>query len=166
VDRQRSVAAGLALGSGLVIASGVAAVVVRDPATSSLSATERPAVATTPTPSPSPSRPAVRPVRQHPSVLGEHHARQRAQHPQELEALPFTGPFPVSPAVALGLLLVAGGSWSMVAAAPRMRVVGSVVVEVQDAARGLSVLARVPTGVRIPRSDDAIGRLRSPGHQL
>jgi hypothetical protein len=166
VDRQRSVAAGLALGSGLVIASGVAAVAVRDPSNSAPAATDRAVVADTPTPTPTVSGPAFRPAHKPPAVLGERHARERGKHPRTLDELPFTGPFPMSPAVALGLLLVAAGSWSVAAGAPRLRTVGSVVVEVQDVDRGLSVLARVPTGVRRPRSDDAIGRLRSPGHQL
>ena len=77
-------------------------------------------------------------------------ARGQAQN------LPFTGPAPVVPTGAIGLVAIIGGAWMLVrwpAGTPSLT---------YDAAfaDGFSVTARKP------RSDGAIDRLRSPGHQL
>lgn len=72
------------------------------------------------------------------------------------QALPYTGPAPIVPTSALGLVAILGGSWLLV------RWPGTATASSYDAAfaDGCSVTARSP------RSDGAIDRLRSPGHQL
>ena len=77
------------------------------------------------------------------------------------QVLPFTGPSPVAPMTALGVLLLAGGAW-MLARWPQRPAVALGSVDGQDAT--LADCSSVT--VRSPRNDGAIERLRSVGHQL
>jgi hypothetical protein len=74
----------------------------------------------------------------------------------QAQALPYTGPAPVVPTGAIGLVAVIGGAWMLVrwpSGTPPVSYDATL-------ADGFSVTARKP------RSDGAIERLRSPGHQL
>ena len=75
----------------------------------------------------------------------------------QAQALPFTGPAPVVPAGAIGLLALIGGAWLLVRwpAAPSV-----------SAGYDATLVGGVSVTVRNPRSDGAIERLRSPGHQF
>lgn len=73
------------------------------------------------------------------------------------QALPYTGPAPVVPTGAIGLLAIIGGSWLLVRWPS-----GTTTTTGYDAA----LLAGRSVTARKPRSDGAIDRLRSPGHQL
>ena len=106
------------------------------------SATESQSAPTTSTQAPAPAK-----------VLGKTVHRVPAGHHQ---ALPYTGPAPVVPTSAVGLLLLLAGSWVLV------RWPAAAGSSGYDAAllTGCSVTARSP------RNDGAIDRLRSAGHQL
>jgi hypothetical protein len=161
----------LGLGALAVLFTGIGAAVVHDDAGTVQAARviTRPVAAPAVTPAAT-TPPAVSPVRHHharPNVLGEQ--RHRAAHrghpaqPVGSDVLPFTGPVPLAPSLALGLLLLIAGMW-LLAGAPPATTIGAALR--YDAARGLSALARSSVTERSPRSDGAIARLRSPGHQL
>ena len=85
-------------------------------------------------------------------VLGE--TAHRAPH-RPVEKLPFTGPAPLAPTGAIGLLTLVAGSWMLVRW-PRTSPRG------YDA----TLVSGSSVTLRNPLSDGAIDRLRSPGHQL
>ena len=141
-----------------VILSAVTAVLVRQPDTHRAAAVRPPVVipssaALTTSTTSTAQAPAAK--HQAPSrVLGKTvHRAARGQ----AQALPFTGPAPMVPASAIGLLAVIGGAWLLVRWPAAAQVSGG-----YDAtfAGGVSVT------VRNPFRDGAIERLRSPGHQL
>jgi hypothetical protein len=161
----------LGLGALAVLFTGIGAAVVHDDAGTAQTARviTRPVTAPTATPAVT-TPPAATPVRHkhpRPNVLGEqrHRSAHRGHRPQPVvsDVLPFTGPAPLGPSLALGLLLLIAGMW-LLAGAPPAATIG--VALRYDAARGFSALARSSTTARKPRSDGAIARLRSPGHQL
>jgi hypothetical protein len=173
VARRMPVTTLLGLGAVAVLLAAVVAVFVRQPDTQR-SAAHRPTppgvvrstptgvVRSTPTggvrstaPQQPSTAPPATPPRHHvkTKVLGE--TAHRTPHRQG-QALPFTGPAPIVPTGAIGLLTLVAGSWLLVrwpAGAPSTGYDATLV-------DGPSVT------LRRPRNDGAIARLRSPGHQL
>jgi hypothetical protein len=162
----------LGLGALVVLLTGIGAAVVHDDPGAGPTAR----VVTQPAPSPTTAvptadggstTPAVVRHRHHAAnVLGEQ--RHRTSHRGHSapagaapvsDALPFTGPAPLAPTLALGLLLLAAGMW-LIASAPSAGTLGIAVR--YDATRGLAALARSSRTLREPRGGDAIGRLRLP----
>ena len=162
MGRRISVATLLGITVAFVFAAGLVAAVTKHPghvrsaarpptSTSTPVATATPTTPTpslTPTPTPAPTRSHKKP-RAH--VLGKTAHRS----PGDAEELAFSGPPPIEPTLALGVLLVVAGCW-LLALRPAVPVAG------YDA----TFTRSSPTGVRRPRSAGAIDRLRSPGHQL
>ena len=152
-----SVATLLGFGAVAVLLASVVAAFVRQPDAVKPGATQRHVVTPSSTAAPTPSTmpvqtPSAKRHHQKIHVLGKtvHRARGQAQD------LPFTGPAPVVPTGAVGLVAVIGGAWMLVrwpAGTPSMS---------YDAA----LADGFPVTARNPRSDGAIARLRSPGHQL
>jgi hypothetical protein len=138
----------MAIGIGLVFVAGVVAAVVRPgPAQHPVARAHH---VTAPAPAPS-----IAPAAQHVArpVTPPHHAR-RTGPARHAGALPFTGPAPVAPSLALALLLLGVGSWMLVRL-PRLPML--------EAARGLAALSRSRPRTRGPLEPGAIERLRSPG---
>jgi len=158
-----SVATLLGFGAVAVLLASVVAVVVRQPDAHRSSGAVRPHVVipssaapsssttvTTPTAQGSTARPHQSPIR----VLGKTVHRAASGQGQ---ALPYTGPAPLAPTGAIGLLALIGGAWMLV------RWPASTTVTSYDAA---SLTGGVSVTLRSPRNDGAIERLRSPGHQF
>ena len=158
-----SVATPLGFGAVAVFLASVIAVIVRQPDSQRPSSAVRPHVVipssaapttSTTTMTPAAQRSAVRPHQTPTHVLGQTvHRSARGQAPQ---ALPYTGPAPVVPTGAIGLLALIGGAWLLV------RWPVSAAATGYDAAS----VTGVSVTVRNPRSEGAIERLRSPGHQF
>jgi hypothetical protein len=153
----------LGLGAVAVLLAAVVAVFVRQPDTQPSSA-RRPAPPGVVSPAPQqqptinqPAAPTATPPRRHHAartkVLGE--TAHRAPHRQG-QALPFTGPAPIVPTGAIGLLTLVAGSWLLVRWPAATSSTGYDATFVS----GFSVARRSPL------NDGAIDRLRSPGHQL
>ena len=152
----------LGLGAVAVLLAAVVAAFVRQPGSESSSRAAPPHVVRPSSAQPSTSSDTTPSAAATPShgATGKHHhvgthVLGQTVHRQG-QALPYTGPAPVVPTSAVGLLAIIGGAWLIVrwpAAAPSTS---------YDAAllTGRSVTARSP------RSDGAIERLRSPGHQF
>ena len=153
-----SVATLLGFGAVAVLFAAVVAAFVRQP-----DATQHRAVAphiVTPSSTAS-SAPSVVPS-QSPAKKRHHvpiHVLGKTVHRSargQAQALPYTGPAPVVPTGAIGLVAVIGGAWMLVrwpAGTPSSSYEAAFV-------DGLSVTARSP------RREGAIDRLRSPGHQF
>lgn len=155
--RRLPVATLLGFGAVAVLLAAVVAAFVRQPGGDRPSRAAPPPVVTpadatstttsTPATQPKPASGKQHQVGTH--VLGKTVHRQG-------QALPYTGPAPVVPTSAIGLLAVIGGTWMLVrwpASVPPVR---------YDAA----LVGSRSVTVRNPRRDGAIERLRSPGHQL
>jgi hypothetical protein len=149
-----SLAALLSLGAALVLLAGITAAVVRHGTGAAPAAATRPAAATatpsptaTPTPSPTAS-PAAATVRARRSAHRHHH------HAPRLTALPFTGPAPIWPSLAVALLLLVAGV-TMLQLAP---------VPARAEAGGVDRLARTSRrraagGLQRLRGESAVDRL-------
>lgn len=153
-----SVATLLGFGAVAVLLASVIAVLVRQPDSHRSAGADRPHVVIPSSAAPSTSTtsttPPARPHQSPTRVLGKTvHRAARGQ----AQALPYTGPAPVVPTGAIGLLALIGGAWLLV------RWPASATATGYDAA---SVTGGVSVTLRSPRSDGAIERLRSPGHQL
>jgi hypothetical protein len=131
-----------------VLASGIAAAVLRSPAaTRSTSSTAPAGSPARPQQRSAPQQPAVaqakpvvpaKPVRVKPARTKPggakpgrvaHPASPSGANPSGAGALPFTGPAPVAPAVGLAVLLMATGAWALRAPRPVRSVVGGTAID-------------------------------------
>src|SRR3954453_9903215 len=154
VGCRMSVATLLGITVAFVFAAGLVAAVTKHPGHARSAA--RPPTSTpvaTPTPStPTPSlTPTPAPTRSHKKPPAHVLGKTAHRSPGDAEELAFSGPPPIEPTLALGVLLVVAGCW-LLALRPAVPVAG------YDA----TFTRSSPTGVRRPRSAGAIDRLRSP----
>jgi len=151
----------LGLGAVAVLLSAVVALLVRQPDTDR-SAAHRPAPpgAVAPAAQQHPLT-SVQPTGTQPGTAPRHHVKTKvlgetAHRAPRGQTLPFTGPAPIAPTGAIGLLTLVAGSWLLVRWPARTPSTGYDATFVS----GSSVT------VRNPLNDGAIDRLRAPGHQL
>jgi hypothetical protein len=141
--------------------------VVRSTPTGVVRSTPTGVVRSTPTSGVSPAlqqRPtAAQPAGSRPAAAPRHHVKTKVlgetahRAPRgQAQALPFTGPAPIVPTSAIGLLTLAAGSWLLVrwpACSP-------------SAGYDATLVSGSSVTLRSPLSDGAIERLRFPGHQF
>jgi len=152
----------LGLGAVAVLLAALVAVFMRQPdAPRSAAQPSTPPGVVSPAPQQRPT--ATQPTSRKPAAAPRHHVKtkvlgetaHRAPH-KGAQTLPFTGPAPIVPTSAIGLLTFVAGSWLLVRWPARTPSSGYDATFV----RGSSVT------LRMPLNDGAIARLRSPGHQL